>query len=253
MTYVYCIKLPGFETSLYQQPVPSFPRQQQEVIALLSSATSVGQRLVDEHSYTMVKIGKSTNPASRLYEIMRGLEGLSAPGTHFSKIRENDSPDNTVEKGRLEDKVVFIKKCGDIESAERDIRELLGIDCGQSQGFQDQFKGSIGDDKKRYIGQVGMTEWVLMANDLMKSIQDQYRQNWSSNFFQRRHYDSSSSTFVRQMQSFYFTAFKPMRIITSVSRNINIEFPPTEFTYTYKPPSTPLILEPFLQKQGLRD
>ena len=239
VTYLYCVKLPGFSECYCESISKTSPylhtltQQQQETTVRHLRATLQGQGLIDECSYTMVKIGISTHPADRLCSIMRGLEEFGAKGPHFSQIRENDLPDDTVKKGQSEDNIIFIKKCSAIGSTERDIRKLIGIDCGQA--FQDQFKATIGDDS--YIDQVGMTEGVLMRNDLMKAIQHQYRQNWNLELF-RRHYQATSScptgnVFFTQMDSFRSRVLKQRNIIPPLPYDIKIHFPPTRFSYTH--------------------
>ena len=55
------------------------------------------------------------------------------------------------------------------------IRRLLGKDLGQN--FRDQFKSMLDSSKHQYIGQVGMTEWILTDINCMKYIQDEFRKN----------------------------------------------------------------------------
>ena len=122
VSHIYCVKLPGFECQTVDRPAPNeenifgslhSPEQRAALQSLTRDflGTSLWQRVQQARAYTVVKVGISANPADRLYEIMRGIEGFGAQGTHFSVIRENDSPADTVEKGKLEENIVFIKQC----------------------------------------------------------------------------------------------------------------------------------------------
>ena len=272
VTYLYCVKLPGFEcqresTSKTSSYPHTFSQQRLETSARRLRATL---RSIRERSYySMVKVGISTEPAERLYSIMRGLERFGANWSHFKEIGEIESPDDTVKNGRSEVNIIFIKKCCDIGSAESDIRKLIGDDCGQA--FRDQFKRTLDDDKQSYVDKVGMTEWVLMRNDLMEAIQNQYRQNWCSISFQQSHDDhlcrsgqkctasltpSSCHTvtgneFFGQMRSFHFRVLTQRVTPTSY---VKIKFPPTEFAYIHKlkPSTLSDVLVPFLQKKPRR-
>ena len=91
-TYVYCIKLPSFhcQTTLKSNPLQQgrymFPPQswRQQINSL---GSEVLQEFQDLRSYTMVKVGISTNPARRLCEIMRGFGEFGARDAEFSAIQ----------------------------------------------------------------------------------------------------------------------------------------------------------------------
>ena len=168
VTYIYCLKLPGFQCQIEANPVPHpdlYP-------------PSIG--VPKPPHYTMVKVGISTEPATRLYNIMRGFEGFGAShkGTQFQHIQEGDSPDDTLEKGKFEENIVFIKKCTQLGDAERNIRKLIGHPEFNNEAFQEKFKKSLSGDRQGYIDQVGMTEWVLVPTELTNLIQGDYRRNW---------------------------------------------------------------------------
>ena len=261
-TYIYCIKLPSFQCYTTQKSNPQqqarfpppFPQQQVAMMNSLFCHDPGGlQELLDARLYTMVKVGISTNPARRLCEIMRGFEEFGAHDTEFSAIRESDSPDDTVGKGKLEDKVVFIKKCRNIGDAESQIRHLIGQQLGKA--FQDQFTANLGDEKRSALNQVGMTEWVLINTDLMKAIQQQYRRNWPSMLVANHQHGfgvlfglcrpgilfglqiQTGQDFYKQLYFFRLRFYQRSGRIAYITirrhTDVTIKFPPADsFTYT---------------------
>ena len=163
--FIYCIVLPGFECHSSPVRQPSDPTMVKMIQESLPR-------------YIMVKVGISrrVNPADRLNEIMRGFEGFGASNTHFQNL---DKDDNIVDKCKQEESIIFLKRCYDVErnvrDAETKIRRLLGQDLGHS--FRDQFTRKLDSSKHQYIGQVGMTEWILTDTNRIKYIQNEFRKN----------------------------------------------------------------------------
>ena len=178
-----------------------------------------------------------------VYNIMRGLKGFGASEeeTKFASLKEEDSLDDTFTKGKREDNIIFFKKCCSIGEAEKKIRQLIGVDLGES--FRRQFKEQLGRDKQGYVDEVGMTEWVLIRTSLMKSIQQEFRRNWpQSSMFadcrrQPKHIWCSinlcptGEQFRRQIES-VLRAYQMHVNLAQEAYKVTITFPPlTNFSY----------------------
>ena len=242
-TFIYCIKLPGFEChTTLNQPThqsqgvhflqPDFQYMPQQPVALKPSL----------FEYTMIKVGVSKNPARRLHEIMRSIEGfgVAAAETQFKFIRESDPSSVTVEKGKSEDNVIFIQQCHSVKrpnkmDCESAIRQRIGRQ-ELSKRFRDEFKKSIFDrlegDGESYVEQVGMTEWVLASTTLIGQIQQNMRRKiWKlslpgcpsgEEFLQDLIRQKSQSQTQDKEQVFY--GFK-------TPHKVKIKLPPTSFAY----------------------
>ena len=153
--YIYCFQLPDFECRSLPPGAPQ---------------------------YTVVKVGHSIDPAVRICEIMGGFKNLGASDTEFQCFNSSVSPDEAIEFGKNEPKIIFIRKCRasyekEIEVAEEKIRSWVGCPCASD--FQQQFESQIDPAKLKYLDRVGKTEWIIMQTELMYHIQQQeYRRDW---------------------------------------------------------------------------
>ena len=101
-----------------------------QVLPLQGSQCQSHSRSPDVPQYIIVKVGHSANPAHHICEIMGGFKYLGAADTEFQQLKNSDGPDTTIEKGKSEPKIVFIRKCyasneREIEAAEENIRKLI--------------------------------------------------------------------------------------------------------------------------------
>ena len=155
---------------------------------------------------------------------MRGFGKFGAQDTQLQHLSEDDFPDDTVENGKLEEKIVFIRKCCNLGSAEDEIRQL-------GQNFQDQFTGSLDEDKQSYVEQVGKTEWVLIKTDFMRWIQQGYRNRSmnSMNLFGVE-FCPTGQEFSRQIRSLWVDHchLNPGQQTHNVD---SVKFPSTDFSF----------------------
>ena len=255
-TFIYCIKLPGFEchTTLNQPTHQSqgghflqpdldpddhddrdFQYMPQQPVAPRPSLPQ----------YTMIKVGISTNPARRLHEIMRSIEGFGVPAaeTHwFNVIRESDPPDATAEKGKSEDNVIFIQKCHSVKGHidyELEIRRLISDNQELDKSFQEKFEESLDGDRPRsYVAQVGITEWVLAPMALIGKIRQYFRKwNWKDRTLMGypggdELYDLYKAKGLSPESSTVSQSWDPAQVNRFfVAHNVKIEFLPTRFSY----------------------
>jgi hypothetical protein len=262
--YIYCIKLPQFvckpqSTSTHSRqavrrdrrptPYPSYSHQ--------VSSTNVGfRRLADYRGivsrrfkpqqtlYEVVKIGKTDNPARRFHEILGPFQKFPEVWVPLlQEINSTDDPQTVLRKVKSHDTVIFLVKVRDIGTAEGDIRNAFGTPLGQGAGFIDQFLASISDEeqKKRFKGDSGMTEWVVMDAKLAANLQYKFRTQprpfveistlWP--------YDTPSGEHVHQQlliqrRNYYHQILRSRS--TSLPPEL-ISFPPTEFSYTLRTPT----------------
>ena len=251
-TFIYCIKLPGFKChTTFNQPTHQsqgghflqpdldpddhddrdFQYMPQQPVALRLSYSLP--------EYTMIKVGISTNPARRLHEIMRSIEGfgVAAAETQFKFIRESDSPDDNVENGKKEDNVIFIQKCHSVRKGEFDyelaIRRLISSNQELDKSFQENFAESLDGDRPRsYVAQVGMTEWVLAPMAFIGHIQQCFRKwNWKNRTLMGY---MSGDEFYKGLSSekSIYQSQDPAQVNRFfIPHKVKIEFIPTRFAY----------------------
>ena len=212
--FIYCIKLPGFECH------------------------------TNPPLYTMIKVGISKNPAKRLHEIMRGLEGFGVPAeeTQFKFISEGDPPDvYTAEKCMKEDNVIFIEQCHSVQEHQVDyeiqIRSLIAGNQGLDERFREEFENRLRDDKARgYMKDVGITEWVLAPTALIEHIKC-FRPKQNPQLFGCR---SAYKLFEQvSIQKSAAQSRNPILLDRFLNaHNVTIRFLPTGFAYVQHIPVT---------------
>ena len=228
--YIYCVLLPFTCNSRPNLPVA--------LSGAAGNLVRVYQQLPQQiPHYSVVKVGVSKEPAQRLYSIMRAFEEFGAQDTQFHYLRENDSPLNTIEKGKREEKVIFITRCHDLGNAENKIRQTIGYDLRQNMEFQYRFTQTLDEDKQEYEKQVGKTEWVVIRTNLMKCIQEHYRRNWSvSAMLSSRLADCpTGEEFRAEIFSLCFQYEQNQQQglpQDTVPYEVRIQFPPTNFSFS---------------------
>ena len=234
--YIYCVQLPFVCRSFS----PSLPATFTAVTTASVDFPRLYQQLPQQFPhYSVVKVGMSKEPAQRLCTIMKAFKEFGVHDTQFHCLCENDSPEYTIEKGKREEKVVFIRKCRNLGNAENKIRQIIGHSIGQDIRFQDQFTQALYEDKQEYVKQVGKTEWVLIKTNLLEWIQSDFRHNWNMAAIQRDPTLSvhcpTGEQFCAQIFSLCFMHEQNQQHSLpqdTVAYEVEIRFPPTNFTFS---------------------
>ena len=214
-TYIYCVKLPFVcNSSPHSLILPQ---------------------------YNVVKVGRSDDPARRLFEIMKGFRHFGSHQEWFTSLKESDKPVDVFYKGKKEENVIFIQKCCNPSDAEHQIRKIIGYEL--EQDFQDRFVQTLNQGKQQYIDKVGKTEWVLIRNDKLIWIQRDYRSTWRASeplthitYFGTDggctlpQSDPNGQEFVNKMDMLCWQHKESP--VVNVDHEVEITFPPTNFRFT---------------------
>ena len=168
--YIYCIWLPFQCTS--QGP---------------SYWDSVVRRLPPPPPESFVaKVGITKNPAKRLCDIYTAFQEFGEPRVQplLSTLSPSDDPQTAVMKAKSIDDVIFIEKVHNPGNAEKDIRtniivKTTVIHLGQpelTEEFRELFRAKVPQVKKYYLETVGITEWIIISNQLAKNLQKRFRE-----------------------------------------------------------------------------
>ena len=137
-----------------------------------------GQLLPPPQS-VVAKVGITENPAERLYDIFNAFQEFGEPQPLLRSLSksQSDDPHTAVTKAKKSmNEIIFIEKAHTPGNAEHDIRAIL--QAGQPklpQKFLDSFATSVPKEKKGYLDVVGMTEWIMMKNELAGMLQQKFR------------------------------------------------------------------------------
>ena len=168
-SYIYCILLP-FRCST--------------ITAEATMLLSTGRQLLNSASLppsesVVAKVGITANPAERLCDIFNTFEQFGEPQPLLRHLSRSDDPQTTIAKAKSMDEVIFIEKVHTPGNAEHDIRDAL--QAGQPklpQKFFTSFADCLPKEKMGYLDVVGMTEWIMMKQELaIRFLQQKFRKS----------------------------------------------------------------------------
>ena len=153
--YIYCIVLPFQFT-----PGTSFESPRPSVVA---------------------KVGITTNPAERFYDIFHAFEEFGERLPLLENLSHVSHYDNPIEWAKSIDDIFYIEEVQNPGTAEKDIRtQLVSTSVVQfyqpvlRNDFLDSFTAKVPEEKRHYLRAVGRTEWIILNRSLAMNLQERF-------------------------------------------------------------------------------
>ena len=130
----------------------------------------------------VAKVGITTNPAERFYNIFHAFEEFGEPQSLLERLSRISESDNPIEWAKSINDIVFIEEVQYPGTAEEDIRtELVRTSVWQfkqpelKKDFLDSFTAKVPEEKRDYLRAIGMTEWIILHRSLARNLQEKFR------------------------------------------------------------------------------